>query len=160
MHDASIDQAKTSLQKSAVPRSRGTMLETIVRSVAGLITATISAIGYLGFLLPDGDRVGVHTAAFRDHHALRRIPGVDQALQPHPCRDLRRDRVQCQVGHAIGMYGGRPLVERWGAYVLMSRRDLDLAERFFARYGGITVFVGRLLPVIRTFIALPAGIAC
>ncbi len=68
--------------------------------------------------------------------------------------------VRSAIAHAIGMYGGRPLVERWGAYVLMSRRDLDLAERFFARYGGITVFVGRLLPVIRTFIALPAGIAC
>ena len=69
----------------------------------------------------------------------------------------------CNVGstvaYAVGMYGGRPLVEKWGKYLLMSRRDLDLAERFFARWGSITVFVARLLPVVRTFIALPAGIA-
>jgi membrane protein DedA with SNARE-associated domain len=59
----------------------------------------------------------------------------------------------------VGYWGGRPLVEKWGGYVLMSRRDLALVDRFFARFGGITVFVCRLLPVVRTFIALPAGIA-
>src|SRR5690348_17895111 len=52
-----------------------------------------------------------------------------------------------------------PLVEKWGSYVLMSRRDLDLVERFFERFGGATVFVSRLLPVVRTFIAFPAGMA-
>ncbi len=59
----------------------------------------------------------------------------------------------------IGMKGGRPMVERYGRYVLLSRRDLDLAERFFAKYGSITVLVGRMLPIVRTFVALPAGIA-
>jgi membrane protein DedA with SNARE-associated domain len=63
------------------------------------------------------------------------------------------------VAYALGYWGGRPLVEKWGAYVLMSRRDLELVERFFARFGAITVFISRLLPVVRTFIALPAGIA-
>ena len=63
------------------------------------------------------------------------------------------------IAYAVGHYGGRPLVEKCGAYVLISRRDLALADRFFTRFGGITVFVSRLLPVIRTFIALPAGIA-
>ena len=59
----------------------------------------------------------------------------------------------------VGAKGGRPMVERFGQYVLLSGRDLDLAERFFAKYGSITVLVGRLLPIVRTFIALPAGIA-
>jgi membrane protein DedA with SNARE-associated domain len=59
----------------------------------------------------------------------------------------------------IGARGGRPLVERYGSYVLLSKRDLDLAEHFFARYGSIAVLVGRMLPIVRTFIALPAGIA-
>jgi membrane protein DedA with SNARE-associated domain len=59
----------------------------------------------------------------------------------------------------IGARGGRPLVERYGSYVLLSRRDLDLAERFFARYGSVAVLAGRMLPIVRTFIALPAGIA-
>ena len=58
-----------------------------------------------------------------------------------------------------GSYGGRPLVERYGRWILMGRRELDWADRFFARWGYLAVFVGRLLPVIRTFIALPAGIA-
>ena len=59
----------------------------------------------------------------------------------------------------IGAKGGRPLVERYGRYVLLSKRDLDRADHFFARYGSITVLVGRMLPIVRTFIALPAGIA-
>ena len=59
----------------------------------------------------------------------------------------------------VGARGGRPMVERYGRYVLLSRRDLDIAERFFARYGSIAVLVGRMLPIVRTFIALPAGVA-
>lgn len=63
------------------------------------------------------------------------------------------------IAYAVGAYGGRPAVRRWGKYVLLTERDLDHAERFFARYGGPAVLVGRLLPGIRTFIALPAGVA-
>ena len=59
----------------------------------------------------------------------------------------------------VGARGGRPMVERFGGYVLLSRRDLDLCEHFFEKYGSITVLIGRMLPIIRTFIALPAGIA-
>ena len=59
----------------------------------------------------------------------------------------------------IGAKGGRPMVERYGSYVLLSKRDLDRAEHFFVKYGSITVLIGRMLPIIRTFIALPAGIA-
>jgi len=63
------------------------------------------------------------------------------------------------VAYAVGLYGGRPLLERWGRYVLISRHDLDLADRWFARYGDATVFFSRMLPVIRTFISVPAGVA-
>jgi membrane protein DedA with SNARE-associated domain len=59
----------------------------------------------------------------------------------------------------VGARGGRPMVERFGGYVLLSRRDLDMVEHFFNKYGSITVLVGRMLPIVRTFIALPAGIA-
>ena len=69
----------------------------------------------------------------------------------------------CNLGSAIayfvGYYGGRPLVEKYGSYLLLSRRDLDWADRFFARHGDWAVFFSRLLPVVRTFIALPAGVA-
>jgi len=63
------------------------------------------------------------------------------------------------VAYEIGAYGGRPLVERYGRWILLGRRDLDWADRFFARWGYLAVFIARLLPVVRTFIALPAGIA-
>ncbi len=59
----------------------------------------------------------------------------------------------------VGARGGRPMVERYGSFMLLSRRDLDLVDRFFDRYGSITVLIGRMLPIIRTFIAFPAGVA-
>jgi len=63
------------------------------------------------------------------------------------------------VAYAVGARGGRPAIERWGRFVLLGHRELELAERWFARWGRQTVFWARLLPVVRTFIALPAGIA-
>jgi membrane protein DedA with SNARE-associated domain len=63
------------------------------------------------------------------------------------------------ASYAIGAYGGRPLVERYGKYVLISAHDLELAERHFARFGEVTVFFSRMLPIVRTFISVPAGIA-
>jgi len=63
------------------------------------------------------------------------------------------------IAYEIGYHGGRPLVERYGRWVLMGRRELDWSDRFFARWGYLAVFVARMLPVVRTFIALPAGIA-
>ncbi len=69
----------------------------------------------------------------------------------------------CNLGSTVAYYagyrGGRPLIERWGSYILMNHGDLDRAERFFARFGSAAVFIARLLPVVRTFIALPAGVA-
>jgi len=63
------------------------------------------------------------------------------------------------IAYAVGRAGGRPLIERWGRYILLRTRDLDKAEDFFRRRGDIAVLIGRVLPVIRTFISLPAGIA-
>src|SRR6476661_8002424 len=63
------------------------------------------------------------------------------------------------VAYYAGVWGGRPFVERYGPYVLLSTRDLDTADRWFAKYGEAAVFFSRLLPVVRTFISLPAGIA-
>lgn len=63
------------------------------------------------------------------------------------------------IGYAIGRVGGRPLVDRFGRYVLLSHEDLDRAERWFDHRGEWSVLVGRIVPIIRTFIALPAGLA-
>lgn len=71
--------------------------------------------------------------------------------------------IGCNLGsipaYWIGAWGGRPAVERFGRFVLLNTHDLDRVEGYFQRFGGLTVLVGRLLPVVRTFIALPAGIA-
>jgi len=71
--------------------------------------------------------------------------------------------IGCNLGsvlaYEVGSYGGRPMVEKYGRYVLISQHDLDIADRWFARFGEAIVFASRLLPVIRTFIAFPAGVA-
>jgi membrane protein DedA with SNARE-associated domain len=61
------------------------------------------------------------------------------------------------ISYGVGYYGGRPFVERYGRYVLLRMHHLVLAERFFARYGPITVFFARMVPIVCTFISLPAG---
>lgn len=137
------------------------MLQNISVAVAGFIVATISAGGYFGIVA----LMAIESAC---------IPLPSEIIMPFSGYLASTGRfnlflvatagaIGCNVGstiaYAVGRYGGRPLVERWGAYILISRRDLAATDRFFARYGNITVLVGRLLPVIRTFIAFPAGIA-
>ncbi|TLU73591.1 DedA family protein [Lichenicoccus roseus] len=71
--------------------------------------------------------------------------------------------IGCNIGSTvaywIGATGGRRFVDRYGGWVLLDHHDLDVAERFFARFGTPAVLIGRVLPVVRTFIALPAGMA-
>ena len=137
------------------------MLAKIVPSLATLIVGTISALGYGGIVV----LMAIESAC---------IPLPSEIIMPFSGYLVSTGRfnlalvatagaIGCNVGstvaYAVGCYGGRPFIERWGGYVLMGRRELDWAHRFFERYGSVTVFVGRLLPVIRTFIALPAGIA-
>lgn len=71
--------------------------------------------------------------------------------------------IGCLIGsvlsYAVGYYGGRPLLERYGRYILITKHEIDLAHDWFERYGVATVFIARLLPIVRTFVSLPAGIA-
>jgi membrane protein DedA with SNARE-associated domain len=71
--------------------------------------------------------------------------------------------VGCNIGSAvaywIGAKGGPPLVERYGRWVLISHHDLDRMTGYFSRFGGITILIGRMLPIVQTFVAFPAGIA-
>ena len=68
----------------------------------------------------------------------------------------------CLIGsvlaYYVGYYGGRPLVEKYGRFILFSKKDMTMADRWFARYGDETAFISRLLPVVRGFISLPLGI--
>ena len=63
------------------------------------------------------------------------------------------------IAYGVGRAGGRPLIERWGRYVFLREHELDRAEAWFGEHGEAAVFVSRLLPVVRTFISLPAGVA-
>jgi membrane protein DedA with SNARE-associated domain len=137
------------------------VLEKIIEFLAGIIIAVIAAGGYAGVALlmaiesaciPLPSEIIMPFAGYLASTGELNLIGVALA-----------GAIGCNLGsaaaYAVGARGGRAAVERWGRYVLLSKRDLDLAERFFDKYGSITVLVSRLLPVVRTFIALPAGIA-
>ena len=137
------------------------MSEKIIAALAGFITAVIGATGYLGvaFLMgaesaciPLPSEIIMPFAGYQVYLGHLTLWGVATA-----------GALGCNIGSAVaywvGAWGGRPLVERFGRYVLLSHHDLDRTTHFFEKYGSITVLIGRLLPVVRTFIALPAGIA-
>ncbi|OLC55587.1 MAG: alkaline phosphatase [Acidobacteria bacterium 13_1_40CM_4_69_4] len=137
------------------------MVTDLLKWVAAFITAAISSLGYLGVFL----MMAIESAA---------IPLPSEIIMPFSGFLAYRNEFTlhgaafwgaagCVFGswaaYAAAAWGGRPFVERYGRYVFISRRDLDLAERLFRRYGSPIIFFSRLLPVVRTFISLPAGLA-
>lgn len=137
------------------------MVARIIEILSYFIVATISTLGYGGIVL----LMAIESAC---------IPLPSEIIMPFSGYLVYKGQfnlwavgvagaVGCVVGswvaYYVGLYGGRPFIEKYGRYVLLSRHDLDLADRWFARYGEVIVFASRLLPVIRTFIAFPAGVA-
>lgn len=137
------------------------MIEKIIAALANFIIAVISGAGYFGVLL----LMAIESAC---------IPLPSEIIMPFAGYLAYKGQFSlywaatagalgCNLGsliaYEIGHYGGRPLVEKYGSYLLINRHDLELADRFFLKFGAPAVFIARLLPVVRTFIALPAGIA-
>ncbi len=137
------------------------MIEHILAAVASFAIAVISAGGYLGIVL----LMAIESAC---------VPLPSEIIMPFAGYLVSTGRFElfaaatagaigCNLGSIVayeaGKRGGRPVVERWGKYLLIGTDELDAADRFFARWGNWAVLVGRLLPVIRTFIAFPAGVA-
>ena len=138
------------------------MIEHLLLLLATFIKTLISSLGYPGIVV----LMGIESAC---------VPLPSEIIMPFAGFLVYAERFSsltvvatlgalgCNLGsvlaYEVGAYGGRPLIERFGKYILMNRHDLDVSDRFFQKYGSITVFIGRLLPVVRTFIALPAGIA-
>jgi membrane protein DedA with SNARE-associated domain len=133
----------------------------ILKWIATFITTVISSLGYLGVFL----MMAIESAA---------IPLPSEIIMPFSGYLAFRGEFTlhgaafwgaagCVLGswaaYAVAAWGGRPFVHRYGRYVLISHHDLDLAERLFSRYGSPIIFFSRLMPVIRTFISLPAGLA-
>ena len=137
------------------------MLTQLIEYLGSMIVAVISATGYVGVAvlmaiesacIPLPSEVTMPFAGYLVSTGQLNLIGVALA-----------GAIGCNIGstiaYAIGAWGGRPLAARWGRYVLIKEHDIVVAERFFERFGSLAVFVGRLLPVVRTFIALPAGFA-
>ena len=137
------------------------MIEKLIAAIAGFVIGVISHLQYAGIAL----LMAIESAC---------VPLPSEIIMPFSGYLVSRSELVlwevavsgaagCVLGswlaYAVGAWGGRPLAERYGRYLLVSKRDLDLADRWFQRHGDITILLGRLLPVVRTFIAFPAGVA-
>ena len=139
----------------------GTLIETIITILSRFVINTISTFGYGGIVLT----MAIESAC---------IPLPSEIIMPFSGYLVTTGQFTMMgvtlagaIGNVVGsvaayyagIWGGRPFVERYGRYFLVSRKDLDLADRWFQKYGEAAVFFSRMLPVVRTFISLPAGIA-
>lgn len=139
----------------------GAVIETIITELSRLIVVTISMFGYGGIVLT----MAIESAC---------IPLPSEIIMPFSGYLVTTGQftmvgvtlagaignvVGSVIAYYAGIWGGRPFVERYGPYFLVSRKDLDLADRWFQKYGEAAVFFSRMLPVVRTFISLPAGVA-
>jgi membrane protein DedA with SNARE-associated domain len=133
----------------------------VLKWIAAFITAAISSLGYLGVFL----MMAIESAA---------IPLPSEIIMPFSGYLAFRGEFTlhgaafwgaagCVLGswvaYALAAWGGRAFILKYGRYVLISRHDLELAERLFKGYGSPIIFFSRLMPVVRTFISLPAGLA-
>jgi membrane protein DedA with SNARE-associated domain len=145
------------------------MIAHIIEILAGWIIGVISALGYPGIVLLmaiESACIPLPSEVIMPFSGALIVPAVASLYSRDPFSLIwvaTWGAIGCNLGsvlaYEIGYYGGRPLVERYGKYVFLNQRELDIADRFFTRRGAIAVLIARLLPVIRTFIALPAGIA-
>jgi len=137
------------------------MISTILEVLASFIILVISDTGYLGIVL----LMAIESAC---------IPLPSEVIMPFSGYLVFAGRfrlawvalagaIGCNLGSLVayymGSWGGRPLVEKYGRLVLVTHHDLETADRFFLRFGDWAVFLARLLPVIRTLIAFPAGVS-
>ena len=137
------------------------MIEKILAALATFTIGVISSGGYLGIAL----LMAIESAC---------IPLPSEIIMPFAGYLVSTGRfdlylaatagaIGCNLGsivaYEVGKHGGRAAALRWGKYVLIGPGEIDAADRFFDRWGGVAVLIGRLLPVIRSFIAFPAGVA-
>jgi membrane protein DedA with SNARE-associated domain len=125
----------------------------------------ISSYGYLAvfvLMLAESACIPVPselTMPFAGALAAGAVPGAHLNLLFAIATGVAGNLAGSYVAWGIGAYGGRAAWRRWGRYVMLRDDDIDRAERWFGRHGTKAVFFGRLLPVVRTFISLPAGLA-
>ena len=139
----------------------GNLIEAIITEVSRFVVSTISTFGYAGIFLT----MAIESAC---------IPLPSEIIMPFAGYLVTTGQFTMLgvtlagaignvagsiVAYYAGVWGGRPFVERYGPFMLVSLKDIEMADRWFAKYGEAAVFFGRMLPIVRTFISLPAGIA-
>jgi membrane protein DedA with SNARE-associated domain len=137
------------------------MIDQFISALVSWIVEVISSAGYLGIVI----LMAIESAC---------IPLPSEVIMPFAGYLVSTGQFSllgvatmgalgCNIGSTVAYFvaskGGRKAFERWGAYILISSNEIRRAEQFFARYGSVTVFFARLLPIVRTFIAFPAGLA-
>lgn len=146
-----------------------TMLDALDAYVLPFLDSIYGALGYLGVVLA----MAIESAAIPlpselilpfagwavSRGTIEPLTGLPWTYAGAVIAGVVGNTLGSLIAYFIGAYGGRPLLARYGKYVLISAHDVDLAERWFARFGDATVFFSRMLPVVRTFISIPAGIA-
>ena len=137
------------------------MIAHLLDLIVVFVTGTVSAVGYLGvaFLMtfesacvPIPSEIIMPFSGFLASTGKLTLWGITLAAA---CGNL----LGAVVTYGIGYYGGRPFVLNYGKYFFIREHELHKAEKFFAKWGDFSVFLSRNLPVIRTFISLPAGVA-
>lgn len=150
------------------------MLDFIDREVIPFVLAMYDAVGYLGvavavaletIVAPIPSEVILPMAGWKVSQSVA-DPSIVEPLTGQPWNipmavalATLGSLVGALVGYAIGAWGGRPLLDRYGRYVGIGAADLDRAERWFDRWGAWAVFLGRMVPLVRTFVSYPAGIS-
>jgi membrane protein DedA with SNARE-associated domain len=147
--------------RNAEGKRQAGMIDRILTGISGLIIATIATLGYGGIVL----MMAIESAC---------IPLPSEVIMPFSGYLVAGGQMNLQlvaiagaVGCLLGSYiayfvganGGRRVLERYGRWVLIAPHELETADWFFERWGSAAVFFSRLLPVVRTFIAFPAGVA-
>ena len=94
-----------------------------------------------------------------DAAVVERLSGIGWSLPLTIAAATIGSVVGALAGYAIGAWGGRPLLDRYGRYVAIGPDDLERADRWFERWGNWAVLLGRMVPLVRTFVSYPAGIA-
>lgn len=145
------------------------MLDALEAVVVPFLESLYTAFGYAGLVLamtiesaaiPLPSEIVLPFAGWMASRGLvEPITGAGWSYWGAVAAGLAGNTLGALLSYWIGRAGGRPLLERYGRYVLISRHDLALADRWFARWGEATVLFSRMLPVVRTFISVPAGVA-
>lgn len=145
------------------------MLTFIDQVVIPFLTSLYAAVGYLGVMaamaiesamIPLPSELILPFAGFlvSDPKAIEPITGQPWNFWITVVVATIGNTLGSLIAYAIGAYGGRPFLERYGRYLLIRPHEIEAADEFFRKYGAPTVFIGRLLPIVRTFISFPAGV--